>query len=375
MSTVAPTTGQPPVPTGSTPVSRLRYIDAGRTRLPVRRRLRSRGVPNALADHPVAFAADPREAGKVTTQLLGGCLVTPERGFRKDFHFAFHAISFLDVTMSHLDYAVPTHLDVARSADAYTVHVAASGRGCVTLGAERHELSPFTAVVVSPGTSYRMTLEQDSPQLVVRIERPALERELSRLLGRSLPEPVVFEPLCDLTADTAARWHGAISILSSEVMAAGSLLQQGVGAGAVEALVISTLLYMQRSNYSEALRDDVVRGGRPVVRRCLDYIEQHLAEPIGLDDLAAYTSLSPRSIQVGFREDLHTTPTAYIRDQRLDRVRRTLLSALPGDGVTVTEVAQRWGFAHLGKFSVVYRRQYGERPSQTLRRQVEGDDA
>lgn len=103
-------------------------------------------------------------------------------------------------------------------------------------------------------------------------------------------------------------------------MAAGSLLQQGVGAGAVEALVISTLLYMVPSNYSEALRDDVVRGGRPVVPPLPEHIEQHLAEPIGLfEDLAACTSLSPRSIQVGFREDLHTTPTAYIRDQRLAR--------------------------------------------------------
>lgn len=356
-------------------VSRLRYIDAGRTRLPVRRRLRSRGVPNALADHPVAFSDDPVTAGKVTSQLLGPCLVTPQRGLRKDFQFSFHAISFLDVTLSHLDYAVPTHLEVSHAADAYTVHVTASGRASLTLGPNSFELSPFTAFVVSPGTSYRLALEQDSPQLIVRIERPALERELTRLLGRSLSEPVLFEPLCDLTADSAARWHGALSILSSEVMAAGSLLHQGVGAGAVEALVISTLLYMQPSTYTEALRDDVVRGGRPVVRRCLEYIEQHLAEPIGLDDLAAHTTLSRRSIQVGFREDLGTTPTAYIRDRRLDRVRRTLLSALPGDGVTVTEVAQRWGFTHLGKFSVWYRQQFGERPSQTLRRQVEDVDA
>lgn len=77
--------------------------------------------------------------------------------------------------------------------------------------------------------------------------------------------------------------------------------------------------------------------------------------------------MSPRSIQAGFREDLDTTPVAYIRDRRLDAVRRALLEAIPGEGVTVTEVAVRWGFSHLGNFSMVYRQRFGESPSTTLR--------
>ena len=39
-----------------------------------------------------------------------------------------------------------------------------------------------------------------------------------------------------------------------------------------------------------------------------------------------------------------------------------------GKGVTVSDIASRCGFPHLGRFSSQYRQRYGERPSQTLAR-------
>jgi AraC-like DNA-binding protein len=58
----------------------------------------------------------------------------------------------------------------------------------------------------------------------------------------------------------------------------------------------------------------------------------------------------------------------YLRNRRLDRAREELLDAVPVDGVTVTEVAYRWGFRHLSNFAVLYRQRWGESPSETLRR-------
>lgn len=44
------------------------------------------------------------------------------------------------------------------------------------------------------------------------------------------------------------------------------------------------------------------------------------------------------------------------------------MQAIPGDGVTVTDIAQQWGFSHLGSFATQYRRRFGETPSRTLKR-------
>ena len=67
----------------------------------------------------------------------------------------------------------------------------------------------------------------------------------------------------------------------------------------------------------------------------------------------------------------HTThgipPCRYLRMLRLSQARRALLSA-DGNLVTVTEIATGFGFVELGRFSVEYRKVFGESPSQTLHR-------
>jgi AraC-like DNA-binding protein len=348
-------------------LSRLRFMNVDRTRLPVRRRIRSRGVPNALQEHPIVDTLDLAVAVDVTSQLLGRCQVAPDVRLLDDFHCRLNAIQFLDVTMAYLDYAVATSVTVPHSTDCYTVHMTSAGHASVNILGETLHITPFFALVISPGMAYTLNLEQDSPQTIVRIEREAMEQQLSRMLGRRLDEPIVFEHVGDLTTDTAARWHGALQILSNEVLSPSSLIQQGFGAGSLEELIISTLLYIQESNYSERLRSRPKQSGRVAVRRSIEYIERHLAEPISLGDIAEYVQMSPRSIQAGFRADLDTTPIAFIRDRRLDAVRRSLLAAVPGEGVNVTDAASRWGFTHLGNFSMVYRQRFGESPSQTLR--------
>jgi AraC-like DNA-binding protein len=50
---------------------------------------------------------------------------------------------------------------------------------------------------------------------------------------------------------------------------------------------------------------------------------------------------------------------------RLAQARRALLSA-DSRRITVTEIATCFGFVELGRFSVEYRKMFGESPSQTL---------
>ena len=57
---------------------------------------------------------------------------------------------------------------------------------------------------------------------------------------------------------------------------------------------------------------------------------------------------------------------ALSRRIRLLEVRAELES--PKAGTTVTEAAFRWGFMHLGRSAGEYAREFGERPSATLRR-------
>ena len=103
------------------------------------------------------------------------------------------------------------------------------------------------------------------------------------------------------------------------------------------------------------------------VRHALEYLHAHAAEAISPSDVAAAVGLHTRSLQLAMSEHLGTTPSAYLRQVRLDRVRDDLRAASPDD-TTVAEVARRWGFGNLGRFSGTYAERWGEYPRDTLAR-------
>ena len=85
--------------------------------------------------------------------------------------------------------------------------------------------------------------------------------------------------------------------------------------------------------------------------------------PLSVAELCARLGMSRRTIQYAFEDVLDMNPASYLRAVRLAHVRKDLLGA-----GSVTEAATRWGFWHFGHFSNDYREQFGELPSETLRR-------
>ena len=65
-----------------------------------------------------------------------------------------------------------------------------------------------------------------------------------------------------------------------------------------------------------------------------------------------------------FRERFGIGPKAYLVRQRLSSVRAELLRA-PADS-QIADIANGWGFWHMGQFASVYREAFGELPSATL---------
>ena len=104
------------------------------------------------------------------------------------------------------------------------------------------------------------------------------------------------------------------------------------------------------------------------VRRALDAMRANVGHNWRLTELAAIAGTSGRTLQRQFLSFVGKTPRAVLRDIGLECARRELLQGAPG--VTIMDVALRCGFPHCGRFSIAYRRRYGETPSQTLKRQA-----
>ena len=76
--------------------------------------------------------------------------------------------------------------------------------------------------------------------------------------------------------------------------------------------------------------------------------------------------LAERTLRDGFQQFRGVSPMQYLRQIRLDKAYEILRAATMG--VYVSGVAMDCGFMHLGRFSIEYKKRFGESPSDTLAR-------
>lgn len=115
--------------------------------------------------------------------------------------------------------------------------------------------------------------------------------------------------------------------------------------------------------------DSLARRKRLVDKAC-ELMMANPDEPPSILDVCSRVGASRRKLNYCFQDVLGTSPTQYLRALRLNGARRSLREA--GAGAMVQDVAARWGFWHLGQFSLDYKKLFCELPSETLARARKG---
>jgi AraC-like DNA-binding protein len=256
--------------------------------------------------------------------------------------------------------------EVDRRENGVLVEMVESGCSETQCGRDEVTSTSSLATVLTPHLRTRIRYSADCRKLVLRIDAEQLHQHCQSLAGHALRAPLTFRPGLDLTTVSGTEWICLIKWMSEALSRNGPLASSRVAAGQFEQLVMTTLLLSQPHSASDALRNDVTGATPYYVRRAEAYIERHLQDPISIAELARHAGVSARSLQIGFQQHRGVSPTAFIRERRLERVREVLRAADPL-AVRITDVALEWGFVHLGKFATVYRRRFGEAPSTTLR--------
>jgi AraC-like DNA-binding protein len=104
-----------------------------------------------------------------------------------------------------------------------------------------------------------------------------------------------------------------------------------------------------------------------ILRRARDWIETAPAEGLTVANLCRSIDAGERTVRRAFVEYYGVAPREYLKAQRLNRVHSELLESDPAYGL-VSDVANRWGFWHLGQLAADYRHLFDELPSETLAR-------
>ncbi len=96
----------------------------------------------------------------------------------------------------------------------------------------------------------------------------------------------------------------------------------------------------------------------PRVRKAMDFLGEHAAEPFSEEQLARVAALSPSRLRHLFRTQAGESPRNYQEAQRMRRARELL--ALSGQ--TIGEIATELGFENPFYFTLRFKKETGESP-------------
>jgi AraC-like DNA-binding protein len=269
------------------------------------------------------------------------------------------------LSLNFIQYGAKTLIAPGELKDFYLLQIPLSGGAAISNGPDHYYSCSEKAAVLNPHLPTTMIWDEGCRQILVKIGRVALQDHLSQLLGSGAGKPLTFSGPLDLTTDVGVALRGLIMHLVTQADNGQVMLSSGgLLARQLESVILSGILEAGQHNYSKYLRPTRSAAAPRHVRKAEDFVRGNLDNPISLDDIANAAGVTARSLQLGFRNFRNTSPMALLRSERLRRVHEELMAGAPG--TSVTEVATRWGFSHLGRFSQIYKEKYGQSPSKTL---------
>ena len=317
-----------------------------------------------LQNRPGFTTRDPDEARDVVARAFCAHELDVLEG-----HLAMRTRSAALPRMSlhYLDYGARVRISPDPLNSFYLLQVPLAGAATASARGTEVMSGAHLATLLDPDDRVRMTWEDGTPHLCLRIDRTALETKASRLVGRTLRHPLHFDLGVPLTTPAGRSMRHYLDLLHTELETDGMLAGRSLVSEQLEDLVMTSLLLGAPSTYSTWFEQEGGHATPRAVRRAMDLIEEHAHEPLTVEDIAEAVGASVRALQSGFRRHVGSSPLTYLRDVRLELVHEALREADPNRGPSVTDLALSHGFTHLGRFAQAYRERFGVTPSDTLR--------
>jgi AraC-like DNA-binding protein len=226
------------------------------------------------------------------------------------------------------------------------------------------EVSPGEIVVDDTDPMHRQTFAAShlrsmslTPADLASAGRALVGRELARPSSMHLvrPAPVLMARLSSL--------HQEATQLAKN--APDKLTHPEVVRSLEEALVHAMIRCLTESTIVEL--DSRAQSHATVILKFEELLAANCSEPIYLSEVCAATGVSESTLRRSCYEHVGMGPVRYLWLRRMHLARVALLRA-DAATATVTGIATDHGFWELGRFSVDYRKLFGELPSATLRR-------
>lgn len=249
--------------------------------------------------------------------------------------------------------------------------VIAQGRKCVTADGEKRYYDPLTYMAISDNLPFRTEIVEASPAKPFLSFGLQLEHELVRQVSSDIileRETTAFTRSRASTA-TANRPSSAtkpsfISALDRDMMDAILRFLRALITGAdrrvLAPVYLKEIVYraLQAEQYTRLIERAASESASNPVSAIIDYVHEHLAEPLSVSELAERAFMSPSAFSHLFRDVAGRSPYQFIKEIRLNKARELVIE----NEASITQISKAVGYRSTSHFINEFRDRYGMTP-------------
>jgi AraC-like DNA-binding protein len=291
------------------------------------------------------------------------------KGSDAQFKACVAAVQCGDLSLMHVTFG-ESRLSVKSSEedpDGLLLYMVTSGLGVAQHCGKEVEFSSGEGFMRNLAAPVSAT-EDNFGAFVLRLSKDKLKNHARSLVGEDVDlMGLSFDPVIDSSAPGWNVFRNTVYYVAEVLDGPLRELHNPIVTAQMEDILLTQCLSLLPNSYQDLMNGhDVTKVVPYYIKRARDYIHAHADKKIGLADIAAVAGCGYRGMQRGFMDAYGTTPMAYLRIVRLKRIRAILRGELGGHAIS--DVAKQWGFTHMSRFARDYCREFGELPSETVRK-------
>lgn len=236
--------------------------------------------------------------------------------------------------------------------ETYELYCFISGDAGYMVEGREYSLDYGSVLLMRPGELHRFFPLSDAPY----------ERYVVNFSSSFLPDEIkdtLLEPFRSRPLGEGNLYRGASFSFVTPKDLLAFVCSQGEQAGEALRAVLPAILTLLRS---AGLRPEPRAEGYSPGAAMIDFVNEHLCDPVTLSDVTEHFHLSTSQVTRIFRAATGTTVGQYCLAKRLMKARRRILSGMP-----IQQAATQCGFSCYSSFFRLYKKQFGVIPSSEAR--------
>ena len=320
-----------------------------------------RAIDTPLASRQLFQSFDLDEARAIVAKKF--CEHRLERDRSSDRFDALHNhVAGREVSLNYLRYGADVTIEPGELTSFYLLQIPIRGVAEIVCGGDHVISDASRASLLNPQRHTSMRWSGACEQLLVQIDRAALETMAEEFIGRSLPLDLVFDSAVDIGRPEVRAWvRNLFGLFCAAERGAAFASPGSVSQIAIEREIMEGVLRLQPNSLSHRL----TRAPQPIaraatVRAAIALIRGAPLATASISEIAKAVGVGERALQIAFRKETGLSPKQFLTRERLINAHEDIVSS--AGAAQIGEVAKKWGFAHAGRFASAYRKQFGDFP-------------